>query len=603
MVRRWTLRKNLITVNVVLLVVGILFSSVMLLRYSVNVTMKNLLNSSYDMLDYAGRNIDDFINSEIKISTEMIQNDLQLKEVLNAKIVDYEDDREKFVDVYMINRYLLQRNSYLGISSSLSGMVNRYGVVYNLQYPMNYDKTAAEYVQELQQTEPKTMYEYSWYSLRENCFAPKTKDIRKDLAIPVKKNLLFDGGGNQGALIFMLKEQDIYTQYKDCGLLKNGYMYIIDNQGNLVSHSDEQFLSEDKSPRYIKEILNETEDYFIDKNQVIMSKKVNDGNWYMVAVIPLNDMLTELFHTYKYFILVIVGILFISILISAILSKEVVKPVEKMIKSMEYVENGHFSVRVEEKGPSDIVQLLHYYNNMLKNTEDYIHKEYQIKKMKRAAELDVLVAQINPHFLYNTLESIVWQARAAGAPKISDMAYSLGKLFNIMVNKGHSMLSVERELEHVKLYVHLQNIRYNNRFSLKIDLDDEDLLEYKTLKLILQPIIENVILHGFPEEQEECIIHIGVYESHKMLIYEVEDNGVGISKEELAHIRESFSEQNYIEYDEQNAKARQNKGRGIGLKNVHQRIQLYYGMQFGLEIKSIEGEGTEVIVKIPMDKS
>lgn len=218
-----------------------------------------------------------------------------------------------------------------------------------------------------------------------------------------------------------------------------------------------------------------------------MSKKVNDGNWYMIAVIPLNDMLTELFHTYKWFILVIVGILFISIFISAALSKEVVKPVEKMIKSMEYVENGDFSVRVEEKGPSDIVQLLHYYNNMLKNTEDFIHKEYQIKKMKRAAELDVLVAQINPHFLYNTLESIVWQARAAGAPKISDMAYSLGKLFNIMVNKGHSMLSVEMELEHVKLYVHLQNIRYNNRFSLKLDLDDEDLLEYKTLKLILQP--------------------------------------------------------------------------------------------------------------------
>ena len=197
----------------------------------------------------------------------------------------------------------------------------------------------------------------------------------------------------------------------------------------------------------------------------------------------------------------------------------------------------------------------------------------------------------------------MWQARAAGAPKISDMAYSLGKLFNIMVNKGHSMLSVEMELEHVKLYVHLQNIRYNNRFSLKLDLDDEDLLEYKTLKLILQPIIENVILHGFPEKQEECIIHIGLYESHEMLIYEVEDNGVGISKEELSHIRESFSEQNYIEYDEQNAKARQNKGRGIGLKNVHQRIQLYYGVQYGLEIESVEGKGTEVIVKIPLDKS
>ncbi len=603
MIRKWTLKKNLITVNVVLLVVGILVSSVMLLRYSVNVTMKNLLNSSYDMLDYAGRNIDDFINSEIKTSTEMIQNDLQLKEVLNAKVTDYEDGREKLVDVYMINRYLLQRNSYLGISPSLSGMVNRYGVVYNLQYPMNCDKSATEYVQSLQQLEEKIVYEYLWYPLQKNCFAPETRDIREDLVIPVKKNLLFDGGGNQGALIFTLKEKDIYAQYQDCGLLKNGYMYLIDKQGKLVSHSDENVLKDNKSPRYVKAILDETEDYFIDKNQVVMSKKVNDGNWYMVAVVPLNDMLTELFHTYKYFILVIAGILFISIFISAALSKEVVKPVEKMIRSMEYVENGDFSVRVEEKGPSDIVQLLHYYNNMLKNTEEFIHKEYQIKKMKRAAELDVLVAQINPHFLYNTLESIVWQARAAGAPKISDMAYSLGKLFNIMVNKGHSMLSVEKELEHVQLYVHLQNIRYNNRFSLKIDLDDEDLLECKTLKLILQPIIENVILHGFLDGQGECIIHIGVYESHKMLIYEVEDNGVGISQEELAHIRESFSEQNYIEYDEQNARARQNKGRGIGLKNVHQRIQLYYGPQYGLEIESVEGKGTEVIVKIPMDKS
>lgn len=329
MVKRWTLRKNLITVNVVLLVVGILFSSIMLLRYSVNVTMNNLLNSSYDMLDYAGRNIDDFINSEIKISTEMIQNDLQLKEVLNTKVTDYEDSREKLVDVYMINRYLLQRNSYLGISPSLSGMVNRYGVVYNLQYPMNCDKTATEYVQSLQQLEEKTVYEYLWYPLQKNCFAPETKDVRENLVIPVKKNLLFDGGGNQGALIFMLKERNIYEQYKDCGLLKNGYMYLIDGQGNLVSHSDEKVLKRNGYPEYAKEILNETGNYFIDKNQVIMSKKVNDGNWYMIAVIPLNDMLTELFHTYKWFILVIVGILFISIFISAALSKEVVKPVEK----------------------------------------------------------------------------------------------------------------------------------------------------------------------------------------------------------------------------------------------------------------------------------
>ena len=334
-----------------------------------------------------------------------------------------------------------------------------------------------------------------------------------------------------------------------------------------------------------------------------MSQRLNDGNWTAIAVIPLNNMIGEVIGIYKRFIFVIAVILIISVSVSVLLSREAIKPLETMIASMERVENGDFSVRVEEKGPYDIARLIHHYNTMLENTERYIREEYQIKRMKKAAELDALVAQINPHFLYNTLESIVWQARAAGAYKISDMAYSLGKMFNIMVNKGHSMLTVEKELEHVKLYVHLQNNRYNDRFDLKIDLDDEDLLQLRTLKLILQPIVENIILHGFTKEQEDCTIRIGVYISHGMLVYDVEDNGIGISKDELDSIRESLKEQNVIEYDEQNAKLRRNSGRGIGLQNVHQRIGLYYGNQYGLEIFSREGEGTEVIIRIPTGKS
>lgn len=354
---------------------------------------------------------------------------------------------------------------------------------------------------------------------------------------------------------------------------------------------------------YTKKAMEGTGNYFIENREVVMSQRLNDGNWTAIAVIPLNNMIGEVIGIYKRFIFVIAVILIISVSVSVLLSREAIKPLETMIASMERVENGDFSVRVEEKGPYDIARLIHHYNTMLENTERYIREEYQIKRMKKAAELDALVAQINPHFLYNTLESIVWQARAAGAYKISDMAYSLGKMFNIMVNKGHSMLTVEKELEHVKLYVHLQNNRYNDRFDLKIDLDDEDLLQLRTLKLILQPIVENIILHGFTKEQEDCTIRIGVYISHGMLVYDVEDNGIGISKDELDSIRESLKEQNVIEYDEQNAKLRRNSGRGIGLQNVHQRIGLYYGNQYGLEIFSREGEGTEVIIRIPTGKS
>ena len=606
MIRKWTLKRNLVVVNVILLTVALLYSSIMLIRYSGEVSMKNLINSSYDMLTYVCRSVDDFITTEVKISTEVMQSDSDLKEHLEQKPEDYENQHEKLVDIYLMNRYLTRRNSYSRVSGVLAGIINKNGVVYNLQYPMDMAEEAEAFAESLMKDKKRLEYGYDWYPLQKNCFAPETGNLRNDSMIPVLKNLLLDGGGYQGTLIYSLSEEQIYEQYKKSKLLEEGYLYIVDREGRLISHSDESMLlhpEEVVNLAYTKKAMEGTGNYFIENREVVMSQRLNDGNWTAIAVIPLNNMIGEVIGIYKRFIFVIAVILIISVSVSVLLSREAIKPLETMIASMERVENGDFSVRVEEKGPYDIARLIHHYNTMLENTERYIREEYQIKRMKKAAELDALVAQINPHFLYNTLDTIVWQARAAGAYKISDMAYSLGKMFNIMVNKGHSMLTVEKELEHVKLYVHLQNNRYNDRFDLKIDLDDEDLLQLRTLKLILQPIVENIILHGFTKEQEDCTIRIGVYISHGMLVYDVEDNGIGISKDELDSIRESLKEQNVIEYDEQNAKLRRNSGRGIGLQNVHQRIGLYYGNQYGLEIFSREGEGTEVIIRIPTGKS
>lgn len=637
MIRKWTLKRNLVVVNVILLTAALLYSSIMLIRYSGEVSMKNLINSSYDMLTYVCRSVDDFITAEVKISTEVMQSDPDLKEHLELKTEDYENQHDKLVDIYLMNRYLTRRNTYSKVSGVLAGIINKNGVVYNLQYPMDMGDETEVFVQTLMKEKKRLEYGYDWYPLQKNCFAPETGNLRKDNMIPVFKSLLLDGGGYQGTLIYSLCEEQIYEQYRKSKLLEEGYLYIVDREGRLISHSDETMLlhpEKVENQTYMRRVMEGIGNYFIstggepngysgasiwrlrglktlppasgfltENREVVMSQRLNDGNWIAVAVIPLNNMIGEVTGIYKRFIFVIAVILIISVSVSVLLSREAIKPLETMIGSMERVENGDFSVRVEEKGPYDIARLIHHYNSMLENTERYIREEYQIKRMKKAAELDALVAQINPHFLYNTLESIVWQARAAGVYKISDMAYFLGKMFNIMVNNGHSMLTVEKELEHVMLYVNLQNNRYNDRFTLKLDLDDEDLLQYCTLKLILQPIVENIILHGFTKEQEECTIRIGVYASHGMLVYDVEDNGIGIPKDELDTIREGLKEQSVIEYDEQNAKQRRNSGRGIGLQNVHQRIGLYYGNQYGLEIFSREGEGTEVIIRIPMGES
>lgn len=331
---------------------------------------------------------------------------------------------------------------------------------------------------------------------------------------------------------------------------------------------------------------------------------VRNTDWYMVSLLPSShitdagrNLMVQLIMAYLLFT---AAALFIALKLSVSIADRIIA----VAYQMESVRTGRpRPMEAEETGCDEIGVLTDTYNYMTEEINDLMNSQEKASEDLRLAEFRALQAQINPHFLYNTLESIVWQARAAGAYKISDMAYSLGKMFNIMVNKGHSMLAVEKELEHVKLYVHLQNNRYNDRFDLRIDLDDEELLQYRTLKLILQPIVENIILHGFTKEQEDCTIHIGVYLNRGMLVYDVEDNGIGIPKAELESIRAGLKEQNVMEYDEQNAKLRRNSGRGIGLQNVHQRIGLYYGNQYGLEIYSEEGEGTEVIIRIPTDES
>ena len=587
MIRKWTLKRNLVVVNVILLTVALLYSSIMLIRYSGEVSMKNLINSSYDMLTYVCRSVDDFITTEVKISTEVMQSDSDLKEHLEQKPEDYENQHEKLVDIYLMNRYLTRRNSYSRVSGVLAGIINKNGVVYNLQYPMDMAEEAEAFAESLMKDKKRLEYGYDWYPLQKNCFAPETGNLRNDSMIPVLKNLLLDGGGYQGTLIYSLSEEQIYEQYKKSKLLEEGYLYIVDREGRLISHSNESMLlhpEEVVNLAYTKKAMEGTGNYFIENREVVMSQRLNDGNWTAIAVIPLNNMIGEVIGIYKRFIFVIAVILIISVSVSVLLSREAIKPLETMIASMERVENGDFSVRVEEKGPYDIARLIHHYNTMLENTERYIREEYQIKRMKKAAELDALVAQINPHFLYNTLESIVWQARAAGAYKISDMAYSLGKMFNIMVNKGHSMLTVEKELEHVKLYVHLQNNRYNDRFDLKIDLDDEDLLQLRTLKLILQPIVENIILHGFTKEQEDCTIRIGVYISHGMLVYDVEDNGIGIPKNEQRRIFERF-------YRVDKSHSRQTGGTGLGLSIVKHGAALHKAK---INLDSEPGKGTKM---------
>ena len=207
------------------------------------------------------------------------------------------------------------------------------------------------------------------------------------------------------------------------------------------------------------------------------------------------------------------------------------------------------------------------------------------QEKKRKSEFDALQAQINPHFLYNTLDSIVWMVESERYQEAIFMVTALANLFRISLSKGKNIISIREEIEHAQNYLYIQKIRYKNRFQVDIDIDPE-IHECSTIKLIVQPLLENAIYHGVEYMDGEGEIKVRGYLKEGEVYIDVTDNGLGIPEEAL----------DYVLTDE---KREHKKGSGIGLSNVHQRIQLYFGKAYGLEIESILDEGTTIHIHLP----
>ncbi len=225
---------------------------------------------------------------------------------------------------------------------------------------------------------------------------------------------------------------------------------------------------------------------------------------------------------------------------------------------------------------------------MFKRIDELVDVVIQEQKLEQELKYDALIAQINPHFLFNTLNAIKWTAMMSGSQNVSEMLSSLGKLLEISMNKGADEISFKKEFELVEAYIYIQNVRYNDKFILTFNVDEE-IYELKVLKLILQPIVENSVIHGFNGKKIDCLIKINALKQDNFIRVEVIDNGIGIDKNGI--------EQILIENDMNYARQKFNR---IGLKNIQERLRLKYGDKFGLEVESREGMGTKVTVILPI---
>lgn len=325
-----------------------------------------------------------------------------------------------------------------------------------------------------------------------------------------------------------------------------------------------------------------------DKEYQVVSSKIDKANWTALSITPVSAINQSLYENLAIFLVISISILIIIIIVLNILLKKIVKPLVSLTEHMDIAQGGNLNVRASIESYDETGRLTKSFNELLERIKFLMSQVVTEQEDKRKYELQMLQAQINPHFLYNTLDSIIWMAEMKDE-SVVPMTEALAKLFRISLNKGNEFISIQDELEHVRNYLVIQSMRYLDKFEYHIVISDE-VKEYKTVKLIIQPIVENCIYHGIKKKKGKGNITITAVCRGDDIIIKVSDNGVGMEPESCENILVGDVTSENI------------SGSGIGVKNVNERIKIHFGENYGLSFESALGKGTTVSIKIPKIK-
>jgi two-component system sensor histidine kinase YesM len=402
-------------------------------------------------------------------------------------------------------------------------------------------------------------------------------------------SLTYQGNTSRGILLVDMNFSDIEQLFSKVNTKGEGYVYLTDSEGEIIYHPKQKviyskLMEENNKVAASYEDGSHMETFHGEKRAVVV-KTVGYTGWKIVSVTPIRQIAINL-NQFRFFTVIILAVSILVIIIgNSVVSLKVTNPIRKLEDSVKDLENGNLDFEIYVGGSHEIQHLgrtIHSMVNQMKILMDDIVKE---QEEKRKSELDALQSQINPHFLYNTLDSIVWMVESERYQDAISMVTALASLFRISLSKGKNIISIRDEIEHANNYMKIQKVRFKDQFSFQMKVDP-NIENYSTIKLIIQPLLENAIYYGVESMRDEGVITIKGYETDEDVYIEVTDNGMGIPEEEQILLLTD------------NTRARK-RGSGIGLINVQQRIRLYYGEEYGLQIKSELDEGTTIIIHLP----
>lgn len=393
-------------------------------------------------------------------------------------------------------------------------------------------------------------------------------------------------GKVEGVFFIDLNYSSISNLCESINLSNRGYVFIIDENGNIIYHPKQQLIYSGVLKENIDEILaNDSSNHLtIDGEKIYFTSKSQKTGWTVVGVTYKSDIMEQMNKTRGMYIMLTIILLAFATLLAVIFSNALTRPIKELRKSMKQVEMGNFDIQLEDSEyMNEIGHLQNSFKIMIYKIRQLIEHNISEQEAKRKSEIRALQAQINPHFLYNTLDSIIWMAEGSKTEEVIQMTSALSKLLRKSISNEDELVTLDREIDYVKDYLTIQKMRYQDKLEYEIDIEPE-VLRVPIAKLVLQPIVENAIYHGIKYKDSKGLIRITGKLIGFDVIIQIIDNGMGMNEETLKNVL---------------VKKCSRESKRVGVRNVHNRLQLYYGKNYGLRYDSKLGEGTTVSIVIP----
>lgn len=409
--------------------------------------------------------------------------------------------------------------------------------------------------------------------------------------VSMSKSITVQHNGEQvnGVLLMDVNFSTIDELSERISLGKKGYVYMLDESaGNIVYHPQLELIYANLKQENVELALKHTYGSFIDETseeaKMISVQTIGNVGWKVVGVSYMDEVMTTTWELNRSMSKLLIALVLIVFLLSSLVARRISRPIKRLELSMKSVERGDFDKAFSDEGPLEIKHLADRFNTMMGTIKQLMVRIVSEQESKRKYELEALQAQINPHFLYNTLNTVVRMVGMNKNEEVITTITALSKLFRISIGKGKSLIAIADEMEHARNYLIIQQMRFKNKFDYSFDLQDEALV-HPTLKLIVQPLIENALVHGIEPSVDKGHIAVSVRLEGSEIVIRIKDDGLGMSEKQLSQI--------------QAGTVVSSKGSGVGITNVQERIKLYFGDAYGLQFESELEVGTTITIRFP----